>query len=178
MAQLINVTSEALQATIRRLLPSQQGFGEDLQAQNVIIPTIDLTATAEGSALPTDLARALALDSNTGFAASGSTAVIANTSGFWQISATVVLRTNNSSLTTARLQLTDGSTTINVWEMIAVASADEQMISENLKFIVFLDTNDSVQAVSSSADCRFSGSSRQVADRYGNITNPAGFNFE
>ena len=45
MAQLINLTSEALQATIRRLLPSQQGFGEDLQATNVVTPIIDLTPT-------------------------------------------------------------------------------------------------------------------------------------
>ena len=52
MAQIINITSEALQATIRRLLPSQQGFGEDLQATNVVQPIIDLTPTAEGTVLP------------------------------------------------------------------------------------------------------------------------------
>ena len=51
MAQLISITSEALQATIRRLLPSQQGFGEDLQASNVITPVIDVTPTAEGLSL-------------------------------------------------------------------------------------------------------------------------------
>ena len=61
MSQIIRITSEALQATVRRLLPSQQGFGEDLQASNVITPVIDLTPTAEGSQLPIDFARALGL---------------------------------------------------------------------------------------------------------------------
>ena len=41
------VTSEALQSTVRRLLPSQQGFGSDLEATNLIQPVIDLTPTAE-----------------------------------------------------------------------------------------------------------------------------------
>ena len=42
MAEIIRITSEALQATIRRLLPSQTGFGDDLQATNLITPIIDL----------------------------------------------------------------------------------------------------------------------------------------
>ena len=63
MAQVTSVTSEALQTQIRNLLPSQQGFGEDLQASNVIVPIIDLTATAEGSALPLDLSSAATFES-------------------------------------------------------------------------------------------------------------------
>ena len=55
MAQLISITSEALQATVRRLLPSQQGFGEDLQATTVVTPIIDLTPSAEGSETRQDL---------------------------------------------------------------------------------------------------------------------------
>lgn len=55
MAQVKPVTSEALQATVRRLLPSQNGFTEDLQASNVIIPTLNLTPSAEGSELPLEL---------------------------------------------------------------------------------------------------------------------------
>ena len=44
--EIITVNSEALQTTIRDLLPSQNGFGSELQASNVITPIIDLTATA------------------------------------------------------------------------------------------------------------------------------------
>ena len=49
MAEITSVTSEALQRKVRELLPSQRGFGEDLQAQNVIVPIVDLTRSAEGS---------------------------------------------------------------------------------------------------------------------------------
>ena len=51
MSQIIPIVSEALQATVRRLLPSQNGFGEDLQASNVIVPIVNLTPSAEGTEL-------------------------------------------------------------------------------------------------------------------------------
>ena len=73
MAQITTVTSEALQATLRRLLPSQQGFGEDLQASNVITPIIDLTPSAEGSILPDYLQTALTLTDATVFASNNNT---------------------------------------------------------------------------------------------------------
>ena len=44
--EIITVNSEALQTQIRDLLPSQNGFGSELQASNVITPIIDLTAAA------------------------------------------------------------------------------------------------------------------------------------
>ena len=47
--EIITVNSEALEATVRDLLPSQNGFGSELQASNIITPIIDLTPTAEGS---------------------------------------------------------------------------------------------------------------------------------
>ena len=65
--EIITVNSEALETQIRDLLPSQNGFGSELQASNVITPIIDLTAAAEGSGLPTDLARAIAFGSQTAF---------------------------------------------------------------------------------------------------------------
>ena len=55
MPQIIDITSEAIQATIRRLLPSQKGFGVDMQASNVITPIIDVTRTADGTQLPAEL---------------------------------------------------------------------------------------------------------------------------
>ena len=61
--EIITVNSEILQTQIRDLLPSQNGFGSELQASNVITPIIDLTATAEGSSLGSDLQTALAFGS-------------------------------------------------------------------------------------------------------------------
>ena len=53
--EIITVNSEALQATVRNLLPSQNGFGSELQASNIITPVIDLTPSAEGTVLRQDL---------------------------------------------------------------------------------------------------------------------------
>jgi len=178
MAQIINITSEALQATIRRLLPSQQGFGEDLQATNVITPIIDVTPTAEGSQLPLDLSSAYSFASNTAFAASNSTVVLANTPGFWSIRGCVTAKAATGTFENATLQLTDGLGTKNVWRLEMVTSATDQFVTENVDFTVFLDTGDSVSAISSSANVEFNGSYRQIADRYGNIVNPSGFTFE
>jgi hypothetical protein len=45
--EIITVNSEDLQTQIRDLLPSQNGFGSELQASNVIFPIIDLTRSAD-----------------------------------------------------------------------------------------------------------------------------------
>ena len=95
MAQITSVTSESLQAKIRELLPSQQGFGEDLQAQNVIVPIVDLTAAAEGSDVPLYQQQAIAFGSQTAFDVSNTTTVIANTAGFYRIFGVASVRNGN-----------------------------------------------------------------------------------
>ena len=67
MAEIVPVVSEALEAQIRSLLPSQRGFGEDLQASNVIFPIIDLTPAAEGTTVPQYQQQAIAFGSQTSF---------------------------------------------------------------------------------------------------------------
>ena len=95
MAQITSVTSESLQAKIRELLPSQQGFGKDLQAQNVIVPIVDLTAAAEGSDVPLYQQQAIAFGSQTAFDVSNTTTVIANTAGFYRIFNVASVRNGN-----------------------------------------------------------------------------------
>ena len=65
--EIISVNSEVLETQIRDLLPSQNGFGSELQASNVITPIIDLTAAAEGSGLGSNLQTAIAFGSQTAF---------------------------------------------------------------------------------------------------------------
>ena len=97
--EVITVNSEELQTQIRDLLPSQNGFGSELQATNVITPIIDLTSTAEGSTLRNDLQTAIAFGSQTEFLANNSTAVVANTVGFFRVFGVASIRgtanTNN-----------------------------------------------------------------------------------
>lgn len=178
MSQIINITSEALQATIRRLLPSQQGFGEDLQASNVILPVIDLTPTAEGSALDTDLARSVSFGSQTVHTAQNSTATVANTAGFFRVFGVSNVQSATAGNVSNKFQLSDGLATKNVWLHEATPRADSTFSAVQYDFIVFLDSGDSLSAISNDANGIMSGSSRQVADLQGNIVNPAGFQFQ
>lgn len=172
MSQIIRITSEALQATVRRLLPSQQGFGEDLQASNVIMPVIDLTPTAEGSQLPTDLARALAFGSQTAFNANNNTVTLANSPGFYRVIACATTIQNKG----ARLRLGDGLSTKVIWAMEGTTAATA--LTSNLDITVFLDTGEELTADTSDVGSFMRGSVRQTADRYGNLVNPNGFTFE
>ncbi len=175
MAQIINITSEALQATIRRLLPSQQGFGEDLQASNVVQPIIDLTPTAEGSQLPVDLARAINYDGATTFETLNSSNVIANVPGFYRVIGVAALGNANSN---AGFFLTpDGVTFKNIWNLKITHAATTVGAAVPFDFTVFLDTGQELGAFSGS-EATVAGSVRQIADRYGNISNPSGFTFE
>lgn len=115
MAQVTSVTSEALQARIRTLLPSQQGFGEDLQASNVILPVVDLTTTAEGSSLGQNLQTALNLGGATAFSVVNTSSTIANVAGFYRIVLTSVIVGGSSGGRSLGIDVTDGTTTKRVF---------------------------------------------------------------
>ncbi len=173
MAQLISITSEALQATIRRLLPSQQGFGEDLQASNVITPIIDLTPSAEGSEVRADLQTAMALDSITTIDVSGAgTNTIISTPGFFRM---IGVFTHNADSTTPQqtvFELTDGSTAKKLWGFQTISPSS--VVSESFDITVFLRTGDSVRT-STTGTSYIRGSFRQIADVNGDLVNPVGF---
>jgi len=175
MAQITSVTSESLQAKIRELLPSQQGFGEDLQASNVITPVIDLTATSEGSGLGTSLQQAIAFGSQTAFSAQNATDVVVNTTGFYRIFGTASGTPTSGVGGNVYFEMSDGLSTKTVWRLEFRSSGNEPAVSESFDFIVFLASGESISAVSSAVNFKIQGSSRQVADVNGNLTNPSGF---
>lgn len=178
MAQLINITSEALQATIRRLLPSQQGFGEDLQATNVITPIIDVTPTAEGSQLPLSLSQALSLGNQTVFEARNGTDSLTVTPGFYRITGTSSVQMSGN-VSTTYVEITNGLTTKEIWSHTALnASGDTAQASVLVDLVVFLDAGEELQVRSDTTQSIIRGSVRQIADRYGNIDNPIGFAFQ
>ena len=174
--QIVSVTSESLQAKIRSLLPSQQGFGADLQASNVIFPVVDLTSAAEGSGVPESMQQALAFGSQTSFSANGSTAVIANSPGFYRIYGVAVAENDTSSVVSATLSMSDGLTAKEIWKLSLDPTTQKYAASENIDIICFLASGESISAISTDATkCHFNGSSRQVADVNGNLVNPVGF---
>lgn len=173
MSQIVSITSEALQASIRRLLPSQRGFGEDLQASNVITPIIDLTPTAEGSQLPSDLARALDYG-GTPFDINNTRTTIANVAGFYRVFGNVYVESSGGAANIAFAIAEAGVD--KVFYQIRVASGDFSVT--NFDFIVFLDTGQDLDIGSSATKIGATGIIRNVADRYGNTANPVGFTFE
>lgn len=175
MAQLINITSEALQATIRRLLPSQQGFGEDLQATNVVTPIIDLTPTAEGSSVPAYLQQALAFGSQTVFDFSNATQQMAGSPGFYRVVGTLSIYVNTTTDINGYLQIQDGLGTKKIWGINVLDNTVGVVTSENFDFIVFLRPGDILEGITNNSAAKMVGSYRQVADVNGNLVSPSGF---
>lgn len=175
MAQITEVTSEALQATIRRLLPSQRGFGEDLQATNVITPIIDLTPTAEGSQLPQFIQQALNFTQATSFAVTSGTTTLVTTTGFYRVIGTATIRNQAGGTEAVSFIINDGSSSKVVWQMGNPPSATPLMVASQYDFTVFLSAGDSFKADATSDNGYLAGSVRQVATVTGVLVNPTGF---
>lgn len=174
LPQITSVTSEALQEQIRSLLPSQDGFGADLAASNVIQPIIDLTAAAEGTTVRQDLQTALAFGSQTAFSVANTTTVLANTVGFWRIFG-VASGNPQTTSKTMKFSMTDGLTTKDVWKFVLNAGSTNSNSAVNFDFIVFLASGESISATTDGNGQTLAGSYRQIADVNGNPTNPSGF---
>lgn len=177
MPEITRVTSEALQATIRRLLPSQQGFGDDLQATNLITPVIDLTPTAEGSVLQPLLQQAVAFGNASAFSVFNATTTIINTTGFFRITCGISVQGTGAD-NAADLNVTDGASSKVVWSsFITSAFSSSASYGSNLDLVVFVNSGESVSwTCGNHAIAR--GSVRQIADKQGNLVNPVGFTFE
>jgi len=173
--EIITVNSEELQTQIRDLLPSQNGFGSELQATNVITPIIDLTSAAEGSTLPQNLQTALAFGSQTAFAVTNTTAVLANSPGFYRVLLNYTMEGAASNIN-ATLEATDGSTTKNIWQSTLIgASGLDVAVGETIDLVVFLGAGESISAVSDSTRVKINGSVRQIADSTGTLLMPSGY---
>ena len=166
--EIITVNSESLQTQIRDLLPSQNGFGSELQASNVITPIIDLTSAAEGSGLPLDLARALAFGSQTAFNIINTTTTIANSPGFYRVFGTSAVRGSGSQ--SATWLLDDGVTDKEIWALIS----DDHAFLE-YDYIVWLAAGESIKGTTTSTTAFLKGSVRQVADSSGTLVQPSGY---
>jgi len=171
--QLSSVTSESLQATIRRLLPSQQGFGVELAATNVITPIIDLTPSAEGSSVPQFMQQALAYGSQTAFDAQNETLTLMSNPGFWRLTGIMMLSPIAGQNPAITLSITDSVSSKVLYKLLDNSTGIENF-GFNFDEIIFLRTDDSVSVVST-AYSSFIGSYRQVADVNGNLVNPVGF---
>jgi hypothetical protein len=165
--EIITVNSEALQTTIRDLLPSQNGFGSELQASNVITPIIDLTPTAEGSILRSDLQTAINFGGATDFNIANATTTLANTPGFYRVRGTSTTITSGF----ARFQMSDGLSSKFVWTHAPTTQGQ----TINVDLVFWLSAGITLSGVSGSTNAQLRGSIQQIADPQGALNNPSGF---
>jgi len=169
MAQEFIIKSEDIENKINQLLPSQGGFqaGVDFSASTMVIPIVDLTETAEGSALRLDLQKATDF-ATTATLASDNTQTAANTPGFYKVVGSGQYR-NGTNIT---VFINDGSSTKIIREFDGTTSTDQVFSFDD---IVFLRAGDSLQATTTSTDAYIYLFTRQIADLQGNLVNPLGF---
>lgn len=172
MAQEFFIKSGQLEQKVRELLPSQGGLGAgfDLSASTQIIPIVDLTESAEGSNLRSDLQRAQTIGSPIVTVENGNSTLVSNT-GFWEINYT----TNASAAAASgdiRFQITDGATTAII-KLIEYETNTDQIIVD--KFTVFLPASHSLVLVSSANNIKCFANARQIATIDGTLVDPLGY---
>ena len=128
------VTDESLEKKFRDTFKSQGGaeLVDDLYASGVIVPVVDFTAAAEGSALRQDLQSAW--DLSTGFSARDGvgTNVVINSTGFWLCNILFRSRDDNIANDLAFIYIQDGATLKNIWaaqSAVTPASNSEQFLT-------------------------------------------------
>ena len=174
--EIITVNSETLQTQIRDLLPSQNGFGSELQASNVITPIIDLTAAAEGSTTAIDLARAIAFGSQTAFDVSNTSATLVSSPGFYRVFGTATC-VEQGTLSKASFDMTDGvsSKQIYAFQMAPGGAGSARSAAFSYDFVVWVAAGITLSCTSLNTSSVMSGSVRQVATSDGTLVNPVGF---
>jgi len=172
--ELATVTSEALQLKIRQLLPSQDGFGADLAAQNVIVPIVDLTQAAEGSDVPQNLQTAIAFGSATEFNVSNTTTAIANSPGFYRVVGVSSCLSGVGFF--SEIVMGDGVSEKSLWIHNATGSgATDTYATEQIDLVFFLRAGDTLSIRCNQVECKVGGSIRQIADSNGTLVQPSGF---
>lgn len=172
MGQEFFINSQELENKIRQLLPSQGGAGAgfDLSASTQIIPVIDVTESAEGSNLRSDLQSSLSHGSITPFAVQAASATLINNTGYFRVFGNSTILSTNADRDN-QIAINDGATTKTVWQSVINSSTAVQHISENFDFIVFLEAGDSLVATAADSSNIF-GCTRQIASIDKVLTNP------
>lgn len=173
MAQEFTIKSQEIEDKINQLLPSQggQGAGIDLSASTMVIPVVDVTESAEGSSLRSDLQTAFSLTTATTFQVTNTTSTILTTTGYYKLIGTVGQITSATANSTFDINITDGITTKSILgDFISNAVSHNVLIPIELVFK--LEAGDSLTISSGSPTTTVKGSVRQIADVNGNLTNP------
>jgi hypothetical protein len=172
------INSQELEDKVRQLLPSQGGAGAgfDLSASTQIIPIIDLTESAEGSNLRTDLQTSISFDTATVHAITSGTTTVINNTGYFRVRGNAFMKPASSGASTGNLPfkwiLNDGTTDKIIFQFQSFVGGNQQIQNYSYDFIVKLEAGHSLSGSSGGSLCEAFGNSRQIADISGNLTNP------
>ena len=170
------LTDETLEKRFRDTFRSQGGaeLVDDLYASGVIVPVVDFTAAAEGSALRQDLQTAWDFTTQHEEIVNGSVNLVA-TSGFWQVDLTVSMEVGGGS-DFFRLYISDGTTTKTVWRARAVPTSNAAVYTfPDGQLVVFLRPGDTLVGQSGTDDVVANVWYRNIAAASGDLTQPSGF---
>ncbi len=167
MGQEFFVKSDTLEDKVRQILPSQGGLGQgfDLSASTQIVPIVDLTESAEGSTLRSDLQTALSFDNANVFNVSNTTTTIITNTGYFRVLSGVVINGAN----TLAVLISDGATDKVVSQFIGLAGVSQNFL---IDLTLFVSAGDSVKLFSNGTASRFQGTFRQIATIDGELINP------
>ena len=170
------VTDEALEKKFRDTFKSQGGaeLVDDLYASGVIVPVVDFTSAAEGSALRSDLQTAWDFSTGTTIVNTTSTSTVISNTGFWKIDLTLSFQ-ETTTADNYRIFIDTGLTTKTVWQLQAetVGVGGGNVVTDG-HFVVFLRSGDVLKATGNT-NGQLIIWYRQIADVSGNLVNPLGF---
>ena len=174
MGQEYFINSQELEDKIRQLLPSQGGAGAgfDLSASTQIIPVIDVTESAEGSNLRSDLQSAISFSTATSFAVNNTTTTVITNTGYWRIIGTSTIATISTTDTTNSIKINDAASDKTIWSHQIVDSGTSFATATSFDFILFLPAGHSLKVSSNAVTGDITGSVRQIADIAGVLTAP------
>lgn len=171
MGQEYFINSDELENRVRQLLPSQggRGAGVDLSASTQIVPIIDLTEQAQGSAVRPDLQTALSFDTSSDFAVANTTTTLINNTGYYRVFGNLATQAVSFICT---FRLSDGVTNKSVYQFFVTGGTPLKAFIVPYDFIVFLKAGDSFSAFSNNANAFLVGTTRQIATIDGTLIDP------
>jgi len=172
MAQEFTINSTAIEDKINQLLPSQGGFGAgiDFSASTMVVPIIDLTESASGSALRVDLQTAFSETTTSTTLKNVTNSPLISTTGYYKLLFNVVSSYNTGNKS-ASLNIFDGTSSVDIFKVSHLTGGGNMDIDIRQDMVIYLKAGHSLRGTVDN-ECTLNISSRQIADISGNLVNP------
>lgn len=173
MAQEFTINSSDIESKINQLLPSQGGFGAgvDFTASTMVIPIVDLTESAEGSALRQDLQSAFDFNITEFNINNASNTTIIDTTGYYRVFGSGTPQ-NADAASVVYLELFDGVTAKKIFTANTMRNLSSigNVLGARFDFIVRISAGELLRGTANASTVRISGIAKQIADINGNLS--------